>query len=809
MRVPWSWLKELVEIDRGPEEIAHLLSIAGVEVDEIETSGPQFSKVVTARLLDVQPHPNAGKLSVCRVFDGESEKQVVCGATNMKAGDGVALAQHKARLPGGRVVKRGKLRGEVSDGMLCSEIELQIGDEADGILVYPGDLEPGQPLDTYLGLDDCVLVLDLTPDRADCFGMVGVAREVAALTGCALKGPAIAGPWWDGSAAGDALAVAGEGDHRVEIRIDDPVGCPRYTGIAIRGVKVGPSPAWLASRLEAVGAGTHNNVVDATNYMCRLLGQPFHAFDLRFVRGRQIIVRRATEGEAFTALDGVEHRLCGDDVAICDAEGPVALGGIIGGENSMVVDDTVDLLLEGAYFAPHVVRRTTGRLIVKTESSDRFARGVDPHNTLAANRELAALITRLAGGEIVGPEADARPVGYTPRVTGLRPARLEGLLGADIPLDTAVELLEREGMRVARADGELAVTSPPWRFDIEREVDLIEEVGRLHGYDAIPITLPVGDHAAVTRSDTLEQEARRFLVGLGYDELSLLSFCAEDDLLRLGWTEDDIANLVRLDNPLGADSALMQPSLVPNMLRHAGAAARRTADLRTFQLRRTFRAGSGETGAAETVSLTALCMGQRGPAGWNQSGGEVDFYDLKGVLEAFFERFRIGGMRFVPGGDLPSFLDGAQAAQLVRGRDVMGFAGRLSPAVIAHHDLGRPAYVFELAFDRLVRKAPKLRFDPPSEYPASQRDVALLVDRGLLADDLIAEVRKAKPAHLVHAEVFDVYEGDELPAGKRSVAIRMVFQSTKGTLEGKAVDGAFGRVVERFRGLAGATVREG
>lgn len=809
MRVLWSWLKELVELDRGPEEIAHLLSIAGVEVDEIETSGPRFSKVVTARLLDVQPHPNAGKLSVCRVFDGESEKQVVCGATNMKAGDGVALARHKARLPGGRVVKRGKLRGEKSDGMLCSEIELQLGDDADGILIYPGDLEPGQPLDAYLGLDDCVLVLDLTPDRADCFGMIGVAREVAALTGCALKGLALPGTWWDGHTAGEAEAVAGAGDHQVRIRVDDPEGCPRYTGIVVRGVQIGPSPAWLASRLEAVGAGTHNNVVDATNYMCRLLGQPFHAFDLRFLRGREIIVRRAAEGEAFTALDGVEHRLCGDDVAICDGIGPVALGGIIGGENSMVVDDTTDLLLEGAFFAPQVIRRTSGRLIVKTESSDRFARGVDPHATMAANRELAALVTELAGGETVGPEADARPVAYEPRQTSLRPARLEGLLGADIPLDTAVELLEREGMRVSPVDDALAILSPPWRFDIEREVDLIEEVGRLWGYDAIPITLPVGEHAAVTRSDLLEQEARRLMVGLGYDELSLLSFCSEDDLARLGWSEADIAGLVRLDNPLGADSALMQPSLVPNMLRHAGAAARRSPDLRTFQLRRTFRAGKGETGADETVALTALCMGSRTPSGWDRSGGEVDFYDLKGVLEAFFERFRIGGMRFVPGGELPAFLDPAQAARLVRGKDELGFVGRLAPGVIALHDLGRPAFVFEVAFDRLVRKAPKLRFDPPSEYPSSQRDVALLVERGVQAADLIGQVHKAKPPHLVHAEVFDVYEGDELPEGKRSVAIRLVFQSAKGTLEGKVVDGAFQRVVERFRTLAGVAVRDG
>ena len=808
MRVLWSWLKELVELDRGPDEIAELLSIAGVEVDQIETAGPQFSRVVTARLLEVSPHPNAETLSICRVFDGEAERQVVCGATNMKAGDGVALAQHKARLPGGVVVKRGKLRGEVSEGMLCSETELQLGDDADGILVYPGDLEPGQPLDRYLGLDDCVIVLDLTPDRADCFGMIGVAREVAALTGCALKGDALPGAWWEGQPAGEAEAVAGTGEHAVRIRLEDPEGCPRYTGIVVRGVRVGPSPSWMAKRLEAVGAGTHNNVVDATNYLCRLLGQPFHAFDLRFLRGSEVIIRRAAAGEPFTALDGVEHSLSTDDVAICDSVGPVALGGIIGGENSMVVDDTTDLLLEAAHFDPQFIRRTCGRLIAKTESSDRFARGVDPMGTLAANRKLAALIVELAGGEVLEPAADCRPAALAPRTATLRTARVAGLLGTELAPERIVELLERDGLRITRGEGRLDALVPPWRFDIEQEVDLIEEVGRLFGYDRIPSVLPVAEHAPTTRSDILEQDARRTLAALGYDELNLLSFCAEGELRALGWDDAGIARLIRLENPLGTDSALMQPALLPNMLRHAAAASRRTDDLRTFQLRRTFRAGDGATGAAETVSLAALSMGRRGPPGWEQAPADLDFYDLKGVLEGLLERFRVGGLRFDPAGDLPPYLDPAQSAALVRGRDTLGHIGRLAPTVIAHHGLGRAAFAFEIPFDRLVRKSPKLRYTPPSEYPSSQRDVALLADARISAAELLDEVRLAKPKHLINSEVFDVYEGDELPAGTRSVAIRMVFQSNAGTLAGATIDGAFERVLERFRARDGVTVRD-
>ncbi len=812
MRVLWSWLKELVDLQQTPEEAAELLNIAGIEVDEIERSGPQFSGVITARLEQVDAHPNADKLSVCRVFDGTEERTVVCGANNMKAGDGVALAVHKARLPGG-VVKRGKIRGERSDGMLCSEVELEIGDDAAGIMILPGDQELGVPVQKVLGLDDCVLVLDLTPDRADCLGMVGVARELAALTGAELKGPARLGAWWEETAPGAYTTAAGAGELSVPITIQDDEGCPRYTGVVVRGVSIGPSPAWMTQRLKAVGAGVHNNVVDATNYLCRLLGQPFHAFDLNFLRGGQIIVRRARDGEPFKALDGVEHTLCGDDVAICDAEGPVALGGVIGGEGSMVADDTTDLLLEAAWFEPTFIRATMARLGARTESGDRFARGVDPRNTAAANRMLADLIVEIAGGEVVGKVADCNPRPWKPGWIRLETRRLNALLGTDIDTRTAAGMLKQDHMLVellAEADGDEAVRAqwPPWRFDMEQDVDLVEEVARIHGYDAIPITLPVAPREPVTRSDTLEQDARRFMVGQGFDELQLLSFCGEAELREFGLTDDEVAATVRLTNPLGADSALLQPTLLPAMVRHAGAASRRTADLRSFQLRRTFRLGSGDTGVAETVALAALWMGARHPRSWGDASEAVDFYDLKGILEGVFAHFRVGGVRFDRPADLPAFLDPAQAAVLGRGRDRVGLIGRLAPGIVARHDLAGPAYVFELDFAGLVRKAPKLKYKVPSEYPSAQRDVAVLVQRNVTADELIAAVRKAKPAHLISADVFDVYEGDELGADKRSVAIRMVFQSDKGTLAGDVVDGAFNKVLGRLRAVAGVTVRE-
>lgn len=809
MRVLWSWLNELVELDRSPEEVAELLSTAGLEVDEIENSGPQFSKVVTAKLLDKRQHPNADKLSVCRVTDGQQEYSVVCGATNMEAGDGVALALHKARLPGGRVVKRGKLRGELSDGMLCSEAELEIGDDGDGILILPGDVKTGVPLQQHLGLSDCVIVLDLTPDRADCLGLVGVAREIAALTGCPLKGAAVLPDWGEPVAAGAAAAVAGTAAEQVTVTLEDPQGCPRYTGIVVRGVSIGPSPAWLTSRLQAVGAGVHNNVVDATNYLCRLLGQPFHAFDLRFLRGGQIIVRRAENNEPFMALDGVEHLLCPDDVAICDAEGPVALGGVIGGKGSMVVDDTTDLLLESAYFTPANIRSTSRRLGILTESSDRFARGVDPRNTMAANRMLAELIVELAGGEVVEPQADCNPTPWQPSAVALRPQRVPGLLGLDLSVEKICGLLQRDWMCISNpSDEPLMVEAPPWRIDIEQEVDLVEEVARLWGFDRIPITLPKAERVAVRRSDEIDREVRNTMVELGFSELFLLSFCGREELSSLGYTEEALARTVEIGNPLGADSALLQPSLLPGMLRHAAQAARRTNDLRTFQLRRTFELGKGATGVKETLSLAGLWMGSRRPAAWDREEAEADFFDLKGALEAVLKRFRVGGINFV--GDVAAsvLLDPAQAARLERGRQPAGVIGRIAPRLLAQLELP-PAYVFEIPFGDLVRKRPALRYQAPSEFPSTRRDVAVLVDQSVAATGLLEEVKRAKLADLVHSEIFDVYEGQELPEGKRSIAIRMVFQSATGTLDGVRVDEAFQRVMDRLGALPGVVVRKG
>ena len=808
MRVLWSWLSELVELDRSPQEVAEQLSAAGIEVDDIERLGPEFSNVVTARLLEVTAHTNADKLSMCRVFDGHEERIVVCGASNMKAGDGVALAKHKARLPGG-VVKRGKIRGAKSDGMLCSEAELEIGDDADGILILPGDVELGVPLDRYLGLDDCVIVLDLTPDRADCLGMVGVAREVATISGCPLKGVARMGAWWEPVEPGPAAATAGAGDQAVDIELQDPVGCPRYTGIVVQGVQIGPSPSWMVQRLKAAGAGVHNNVVDATNYMCRLLGQPLHAFDLRFLRGGKVIVRRAREGERFRALDGTEHVLGGEDVAICDAEGPVALGGVIGGEGSMVADDTTDLLLEAAWFEPTFIRRTSARKGVKTESSDRFARGVDPHGTAAANGLLAELIVEIAGGRVLGPVADCYPQPWAPGSIRLATTKLNGLLGTQFSTDEAVELLRQEGMRVTSGADELDAQAPPWRVDMEQDVDLIEEVARLYHYDNIPITLPVAAREPVRRTDLLERAAREYLAGQGFSELALMSFCGEDELRRFGLGDEDIARCVRLSNPLGQDTALLLPSLLPSMVRHAGASSRRTAELRTFQLRRTFELGESETGVRETLSLAALWMGSNRAASWDCKPLPADFFDLKGVLEGLLERFRVGGVRAERHDAPPAYLEPGQVAALMRGRDRVGVLGRLAPQIAARYELASPAYVFEIAFGKLVSKAPSLRYVAPSEYPSAQRDVALLTDSSVSADTLLSTVRKAKPGHLVSVGVFDVYEGEELGENKRSVAIRLVFQSPASTLSGDEVDAAFTRVLDRFRELPGVTVREG
>ncbi|MHB8764342.1 MAG: phenylalanine--tRNA ligase subunit beta, partial [Deferrisomatales bacterium] len=474
MRVSLNWLRQYVDVSLSPDELAHRLTMAGLEVSNVERIGEGIGDVVVGQILERGPHPNADRLSLCRVTDGAETYDIVCGATNMTAGDRVALARVGARLPGGLKIQRAKIRGQASFGMMCSERELGLSEEHGGILILPPEVALGQPVAEVLGFPDAVLEVEITPNRADCLSVVGVAREVAALTGAALRVP-------EPRVVEAGAPVAGQ----TSIEILAPDLCHRYAARVIRGVRLGPSPEWMRRRLLSAGVRSINNVVDVTNYVLLELGHPLHAFDLRRLAGERIVVRRADEGSRFTTLDGQERLLDGESLVICDSERPVALAGIMGGLNSEVQEDTVDLLLESAWFLPGNIRRTSRRLGLRSEASYRFERGADVEGLIRALDRSAELVVELAGGAVASGIWDAYPTPRAPRRVRVRHARVASILGIDVPPDEAVGLLESLGIPVAeRRPTEFEVLVPAFRVDVEREIDLIEEIVRIRGYDA-------------------------------------------------------------------------------------------------------------------------------------------------------------------------------------------------------------------------------------------------------------------------------------------------------------------------------------
>ncbi|GAB4264232.1 phenylalanine--tRNA ligase subunit beta [Deferrisoma sp.] len=802
MRVPVSWLKEYVEFDLGPEALAERLTMAGLEVGAVERRGEGIEGVVVAQILEKGPHPNADRLSLCRVTDGAETYEIVCGATNMAAGDKVALARVGARLPGGFKIKKTKIRDQVSYGMMCSERELGLGEDHSGILILPADAPVGTDLLEYLGLPETVIEVEITPNRPDCLSVVGVAREVAALTGGELRIPEPEVPE-EGPAVEELTSV--------EIR--DPDLCHRYAARVIRGVRVGPSPLWLRRRLEACGVRSINNVVDVTNYVLLELGHPLHAFDRnRLVEGR-IVVQRARDGERFTTLDGQERELDADTLVICDAERPVALAGVMGGENSEVEPDTTEILLESAWFLPSNIRRTSRRLGLRTEASYRFERGTDIEGLLRALDRATELIVQLAGGTVARGVYDAYPTRHEPARVRLRYDRVRGLLGTEIRAEEVRTILASLGMAEEGADAEsVTVRVPTHRVDLEREVDLIEEVARIHGYERIPTTLPRvpmrPDPAPARRRAA--NRARDLLAGQGYYEAVCLSFGDPADDDRLGLPEGDaLRHHVVLANPLGRDSSVLRTTLVPGLLRSLARNQRRQArSARLFEVGRTFHPREGEALPDETPRVAAVAAGARDPLAWWSGDEAVDFFDAKGALETLLLGFGLGSLRFVPTADLPWLHPGRAARVEAEGR-ALGWVGEFHPGRLGDWDLEGPVAGFEVDLDAVLDLSREPgAFPGLPRYPAVQRDLAVLVDPARArAQDVVDAVWAAGSALVREVEIFDVYRGERIPEGLVSLALRVTYRADDHTLTDEEVRAEEARVLESLAARTGARLR--
>jgi len=800
MKVTLNWLKEYVDFDFSADELSHRLTMVGLEVDAMEHHGNGLDSVIVARLADVSPHPDADRLTVCKVETGSATVQVVCGAKNHKTGDLVAFAQVGTVLPGDFKIKKSKIRHQESFGMLCSTKELGLGEDADGIMILPADLPLGRPVFEVLGMKDVMYEIGLTPNRPDCLSVVGVAREVSAMTGKPLRLP-----------DPDLHEAGVQASDKTSVVIEDADFCPRYAARLIEGVKIGPSPDWMVRRLETIGMRSINNVVDITNFVMMELGQPLHAFDFNLLRENRIVVRRAGQGDKFTTLDGQERTLEASDLVICDGVGPVALAGVMGGLDSEVQDDTKDILLESAYFNPVAIRRTSKRLGLHTESSHRFERGTDVDMVPLALDRAAAMIAELADGTVAPGAVDVYPEQLARRIVTITASRTSEVLGLELGIGDISDKLAAIGLKCEPGDGALMVEIPNFRPDLEREIDLIEEVARLVGYDQIPVTMPVSSLTCqqLPAHLSLERKVRDQMTSLGYSEIINYSFFNPECLDRIGLSDNDPRRQnVRILNPLAEDQGVMRTTLVPSLLETAARnLAYRSEDLALFELRPVFRSSDGADLPQESLRLTAILCGRREPLGWAQSDAKVDFFDMKGAIEDLLCSLRITGLTWDKQSDEAYYHPGKSSA-LYCGDRLLGTLGELHPEVLYEFDLGQSAIICDLDVEALFEiGSGKIQFQPMSRYPDVQRDSAFLVDIEISAQQVLTVLGRVKIKDLEKIELFDVYSGEGIPEGKKSLAIRASYRALDRTLTDELIQNLHGKLVKAMEKELSAELR--
>jgi len=799
MRVPLDWLAELVDLPE-PSALRERLEMAGFEDVAVEDTGPDLGALRVGAVRERGAHPNADRLSLCRVDVGEEEPlEIVCGAPNVAAGQKVAVALPGTKLPDGTKLKRTKIRGVASHGMICSARELGLGEDAAGILVLPDSARVGAPLPEALDTGARVLELGLTPNRGDAASLLGVAREVRALFGGTLRVPPCEPP--------EAGAPSVEA---VRVTIDARDRCHHYVGRVVRGVRVGPSPEPLRRRLEAAGFRSVNNVVDVTNAVLLELGQPLHAFDLATLRGGEIRVRRAEPGEKLLALDGRTLALDPDDLVIADAERPVALAGVMGGADTEVGERTTDLLLESAHFHPTGVRRSARRHGLSTEASYRFERGVDPEGVARASERAARLLAEHCGGSPAPGAAEDRGEPHpVPPPIALEVPRANRLLGTAIDRDEARQLLARVGVEAEpEGEGRLRCRVPSHRNDLWIPQDLVEEVARIHGYDRIPTTRPVAELAPATRPATWGRAdaTRDGLAAAGMTEVVTLPFVAPADLDGLRLPEGDpLRRLVRVRNPIHEDESHLRSTLLPSLLRVAGQnRARQVDSVRIFEVARAFRArGPGEL--PEEPLLVAGLWVRGEERGLFEPEPPPLFYEVRGVAERLLKFLGyVASLR--PDPERPYLHPGA-AAGVFAGEERVGALGELHPEVAARAGLDAPAAALELDLTRLGRAPPRpRRVAPVSRQPQVRRDLAVVVDADVPGGEVLEAIR-GSGGDLVSADVFDRYTGRGVPEGRVSLAFRLVFQRADRTLTFAEVQKATERIVRMLSHRFGAELR--
>jgi phenylalanyl-tRNA synthetase beta chain len=836
MKVTLNWLKQYVDFDWSPEQLSERLTMLGLEVEGVHKVAGQFEGVVIAQILTKDKVPGSDKLSVCKVNDGKGERTIICGAQNHQPGDKVPLILPNFALPlkpGEKepfVIKERKVFGITSQGMMCSPQELGLPDDVDGLLILPADAPVGKSFAEYRGAagGDVVYDLEITPNRPDWNSVIGIAREIAALTGNPLKIPGIRDQR-SGEKVQDLVAV----------RIDDAELCPRYTARVVKGVKIGPSPEWLRSTLEKVGIRSISNIVDVTNFVMLEIGQPLHAFDYHLIakgsNGKPtIVVRHAGANEKFKTLDNVERTLTADMLLIADEQKGIALAGIMGGQNTEINDNTKDVLIESAYFNPTNIRRTSKTLGLRSESSYRFERGADLGICDWASQRAAQLILETAGGQLSESVVDAYPKPAALKQISLRHHKVGELLGVSISAQEQVRLLKNLGLQpvssgathvplvqahpdtttllnkpaVTGSEGTTATFEiPTFRVDLKREVDLIEEIARLYGVEKIPATSPrgaIGSNAFDSVHDQIA-EARRILAGLGLNEAQGQTLVANAECRMQN------AELIALANPLSSDMDVLRPSLLPGLihsLRHN--VSRKNYDVALFEVGRVFQpAAAGQGTVKEERHIAVAITGQRNPLFWSGDDREAKFdvYDLKGLIEEFFEQFGLRGMTYNRRAESTALF--LESATIQLGKQQLGEFGQLVPALAKKYDLRDAVFLAELNLDLLLaRRNPSRSFKSLPAFPAIRRDVAMLVPEATTHDAILQVVKQTKPANLESVELFDVFRGKNVPEGQKSLAYAFTYRNAEKTLTDAEATAAHEKLVEQFKKVLQATVRE-
>ncbi|MGA7618469.1 phenylalanine--tRNA ligase subunit beta [Candidatus Binatus sp.] len=806
MKLPLSWLRDFVSIDAPVEEISRRLSYAGLVVENVEKLAPGFAGVFAARVLHVEKHPNADRLNLCDVDAGQKGQfKVVCGAPNVKAGMVAPLALVGAQLGKQPPLEAAVIRGVRSEGMLCSERELGLSQDHAAILALGADAPLGGDVAAYLHLDDTVLDVEVTPNRGDCLSVLGLAREVAALFAARLRAPRLRAAHWAGSHDGARFSFS------VSIEATDL--CPRYAALSMTGIKIGPSPAWLKRRLELCGMRALNNVVDATNYVMLELGQPLHAFDFGKIAGGRIIVRRAGDTREFVTLDDVPRALDPNDLLIADSDKPLAIAGVMGGLNSEVGDSTATILLESAYFEPMTIARTARRLGLRSEASYRFERGIDRAGQVGALIRAADLIRRIARGREASPIADFEPRTAEPREIALDLGAMESLLGAAIPPAVARSRLKSLGAQVStRAKGVLAVVPPSFRSDLVEQADLIEEVARLGGLEDIPALLPerVAALARVNREREFLKGTREVMLGCGLTEAATIAFIAPADNARFSGLQA-APRPVKVTNPLSAELSELRVSLMPGLIASLRFNLNREARaFHAFEMGKTFRM-DGDV-ATEHHHLAAVSYGAFALSAIGEHSVMAGFFSIKGILETYLEAIGIlprVAFKALESADAP-FLHPGRSAIVTLDDAPIGLIGELHPAEAMRLDLNDPCAVYELDMSSLIAYgfSPRKTFQPPPKYPAIRRDLALVLDRNFPVDMVVKTIRECGASLLESVEVFDVYEGTAVAAGKKSVALACRYRAKDRTLTDEEVNRIHAVLVEQARTRLGAELRQ-